>query len=215
MTVINLTSHEITLEGIPAIPPSGIVARVCETRDVLPYCASANGLMWSGGGPGYGEMADDDGIGVPPIIGVPVVRKNWGEVEGLPPQKRDTYYIVSALVANACTDRTDLLCPETKRLEDGQIICTALVTRHITFGTMPGDGFRDRHDDAKKMVLSDYDRGRLDGLVSAVRHVTDGIQSVTKCTFSEAAASAYPLLRRVYEERDAITAALSKVDEGE
>lgn len=36
-------------------------------------------------------------------------------VEGLPSEKKGTYYIVSAVVAHYCQDRNDLVCPNTSR----------------------------------------------------------------------------------------------------
>ncbi len=47
-----------------------------------------------------------------------------GAVEGLPSPKRNTYYIVSAVVAKECRHRRDLLCPNTKKAirdENGQV----------------------------------------------------------------------------------------------
>ena len=52
--------------------------------------------------------------------------KKWGK-GNLPDAVDDTNLIVSAIVANAFPERTDLLCPETKRFTDGSIRCTALV----------------------------------------------------------------------------------------
>ena len=45
------------------------------------------------------------------IDGVDIYRMEFGEVDNLPDQQEDTYYIVSAMVAQACPDRHDLLIP--------------------------------------------------------------------------------------------------------
>jgi hypothetical protein len=58
--------------------------------------------------------------------GVPVVRKKYAEIEGLPQQEDGVTLIVSVIVLNA-SDRSDLVCPDTGpdsvvRDEDGNIL---------------------------------------------------------------------------------------------
>jgi hypothetical protein len=55
------------------------------------------------------------------INGVPVYKKSYSKVKGLPTEQEDTYYYVSSLVA-ANSDRDDLLVPgEFVRDENGRI----------------------------------------------------------------------------------------------
>lgn len=55
--------------------------------------------------------------------GYPLTKTEYGEVEGLPPFKEGTYYIVSSLVKSACPNRADLLVPnELVRDEQGKIV---------------------------------------------------------------------------------------------
>jgi len=63
------------------------------------------------------------------IDGVPIVEKEW-EIDTrcpLPDPQPNTFYIVSALVANAFPERSDLLCPETRKTRDGRVYAVALV----------------------------------------------------------------------------------------
>ncbi len=96
-TIINLTPHEITVHdggSVRLIPTSGGIARVTVSREV-----------------------------VAAVDGIPVSRVTLGSVEGLPEKKPDTYYLVSALVAQACPDREDLLSPgELVRDDNGRVI---------------------------------------------------------------------------------------------
>lgn len=97
MRIINLTPHTINLyrngEMIMAIPSSG-VARVSVTSQVI------------------GE-----------VNGFPIKQNVYGEIIDLPDPIGETVYIVSALVAQAAKDRTDLLVVnDTVRNENGQII---------------------------------------------------------------------------------------------
>jgi hypothetical protein len=82
--VINLTPHEITVflpdGGTIVFPPSGTVARVEE--HAAPY---SQGLLTAGGV-------------------VPLWRKHYGKVTGLPPREEGTVYIVSAMVKAAVED---------------------------------------------------------------------------------------------------------------
>lgn len=102
--IINLTPHEITIiseGGNITIPPSGTVARCAVTRR---------------------QVGSVDGI--------PVNRTVFGAVEGLPEPQPNTYYIVSAIVAQARPDRGDLLITDDAvRDAQGRIIgCRALAT---------------------------------------------------------------------------------------
>ncbi len=45
------------------------------------------------------------------IDGIDIFRMEFGKVDNLPQEQEDTYYIVSALVAQACPDRKDFLIP--------------------------------------------------------------------------------------------------------
>ena len=92
-TFVNLTPHAIVV-GSRSFPPSGNLARVAML--ITPY----------------GE-----------IDGVPLFSTAFGQVEGLPPQEAGRYYLVSALVASAEKDRTDLLSPSgLVRDEQGRVI---------------------------------------------------------------------------------------------
>lgn len=53
---------------------------------------------------------------------VPIVKKTFGEIKGLPEPKKGVLYITSALVAKAASGRDDLLVPNTIRDEDGNIL---------------------------------------------------------------------------------------------
>lgn len=61
------------------------------------------------------------------VFGIPVMKQEYGEVEGLPEEKEGVYYIVSFLVQDALPDRKDLLVPANLvRDEKGIILgCTA------------------------------------------------------------------------------------------
>lgn len=99
--LVNLTPHAISIIGETKItvPPSGIVARCFVRREKV------------------GEVGS-----------IPINRTVFGNIEGLPDPRPSTYYIVSAIVAQACPDRHDLLIPDdTIRDDQGRIIgCRAL-----------------------------------------------------------------------------------------
>lgn len=61
------------------------------------------------------------------ILGIPVVKQEYGEVEGLPEEKEGVYYIVSFLVQDALPNRKDLIVPANLVRDDKGIIlgCTA------------------------------------------------------------------------------------------
>lgn len=105
MNLINLTPHPIVLiqaDGTQVtIPKSGQVARVSATP----------------------------GQAVGSLGGVPLFSAtSYGPVEGLPPPKADTVYIVSGLVLSRCIGRSDVVGPGTGpqdgavRNEKGEII---------------------------------------------------------------------------------------------
>lgn len=119
MAIVNLTPHTINVLGDNPqnFPPSGTVAR----------CAVARQQVGT-------------------VDGVPVNHTTFGEVTGLPVARTDTYYIVSALVAQACPDRADLLITDDAVRDDqGRIVgCRALATMRgdaLTPHTNSGGGF--------------------------------------------------------------------------
>ncbi|OYT66079.1 hypothetical protein B6U74_01795 [Candidatus Bathyarchaeota archaeon ex4484_205] len=89
--IVNLTQHPITIYDesgenvVEEIPPSGTVARVRAEQPVIGY-----------------------------INDVPVVKTEWGEVEGLPEPEECTVYVVSTLVLQALAGkRDDVVSPDT------------------------------------------------------------------------------------------------------
>ena len=104
MQIINLTPHELKLmpDGptgpVVTIPPSGQVAR-CTVDRVQADTVTVDG------------------------ISVPVNQTRFGQVENLPEPKPDTIYIVSAIVAQATPERSDVfVVDDTVRDEQGRII---------------------------------------------------------------------------------------------
>lgn len=104
MTIINLTPHAITfLDGnnsvLATIEPSGIVARASQTRERV---SEVNGIV--------------------------VNQCSYGAVTGLPDPQPETIYLVSALTAQACRNRSDVfIVDDAVRNESGQIIgCRAI-----------------------------------------------------------------------------------------
>ena len=96
--IINLTPHAVNI-GDRTIQPSGQIARVSQVNQ---------------------PSGDFDGI--PLVVGV------YGDTVGLPPQQDGTFYIVSALLRVANSQRKDIGSPaDLVRNEAGQIIgCRAL-----------------------------------------------------------------------------------------
>jgi hypothetical protein len=100
----NLTPHALNVRKADGtfleLPPSGTVARRSVERVVV------------------GE-----------IDGITVYASKFGPLVGLPEPTDGTVYIVSALAAQACADRTDVLVPgEAIRDEAGRVIgCNGLV----------------------------------------------------------------------------------------
>jgi hypothetical protein len=101
--IINLTPHTVneTVTG-EQFPPSGTVARVAATMT---------------------PQGD--------LNGIPLFTRQFGVVECLPEPVAGVIYIVSAIVADACPDRRDLVSPgELVRNADGQPTgCRGFVTR--------------------------------------------------------------------------------------
>ena len=98
--IVNLTPHAITLVGedgsvIATFPPSGVVARVATSTEV-----------------------------VGSLMGAPVKHTIFGEVEGIPAPQEGTVYLVSTLVAQAAK-RSDVVSPDTGPTavrENGQVV---------------------------------------------------------------------------------------------
>jgi len=95
--VRNFTPHEIVIIGenkkVACYPSEGVARVRVENRDV-------------------GAFA-----------GVPLVRSEFGEVEGLPPFENQTLIMVSRIVRDACPDRGDLVVPtDFVRDKEGRII---------------------------------------------------------------------------------------------
>ena len=107
MKFVNLTPHEIVImqegQGNIYIPVSGVLARCKqETRMLSP-------------------ITTEEGISIP--LGV----NSYGEIQGLPDPENGTWFIVSALVAQAAwaLGRTDVVCPlQAVRDSEGRIVGT-------------------------------------------------------------------------------------------
>ena len=102
MKIINLTPHELNIhvgDTIISIPPTLPPARRVET--------------W---------------VDAPSVAGIPVKRKNYGALTGLPDPQPDTIFIVSLAAAQAVEGRDDVYIPgEAVRDETGRIIgCVGL-----------------------------------------------------------------------------------------
>lgn len=104
MTIINLTPHAINFlrednSVLATIEPSGVVARASQTRER-----------------------------VSEVNGIPVNQCSYGAVTGLPDPQPETIYLVSALTAQACRNRSDVfIVDDAVRNESGQIIgCRAI-----------------------------------------------------------------------------------------
>lgn len=103
MNIRNLTPHDITIcdkcgKIVKVIPSSGIVRLSAKIAD-------------------YSE-----------VDGIRITKTYYGEPDGLPEFRDDTYYIVSQLVKSALPERMDLLVPtEMVRDEKGNIVgCQSL-----------------------------------------------------------------------------------------
>lgn len=102
MKIINLTPHPINFLGadnrvILTVPSSG-VARASQCRETI----------------GWVEL---DGMTLP------VTRSKFGAVGGLPAEKDDVIYVVSAITAQAVPEREDVfIVDDSVRDENGRII---------------------------------------------------------------------------------------------
>ena len=108
MKIRNLTPHAINLlndsnEVVAIIEPSGIIARAAQTKELV-------------------EELCVDGMTIP------VYKSEFGKVENLPEQEKDTIFVVSALTAQACKGRPDVYITDNPvRDEQGRIIgCRSL-----------------------------------------------------------------------------------------
>lgn len=100
--LVNLTPHAINIifgNETKTVEPSGTIARVSMTQELINT-----------------------------IDGIPVYRNTYGKPEGLPEPEENTYYIVSALLAQAVPERKDVLITSNPiRDPEGRIIgCGAL-----------------------------------------------------------------------------------------
>lgn len=97
--IMNYTPHSVTLLG------ANLGSDVFESVGVA-RCQERVEVMT----PGTYDPFGDGGM----TFSLPLVRKSFGTVEGLPPQdptKPWKLYIVSQIVADACPGRNDLLVP--------------------------------------------------------------------------------------------------------
>ena len=63
------------------------------------------------------------------INGVPLVTRREDYVIGLPEPKEGVMYIVSNIILNICSDRTDLIAPAKQVKINGRVVgCTAFVS---------------------------------------------------------------------------------------
>jgi hypothetical protein len=98
--LVNLTPHEVTVfidsSNTLKIPPSGQVARVQSTEELVGY-----------------------------VNGISVYKTIYGEVQGLPEPQEDTIYIVSQVVLQALKEkgikRDDVLAPNTGPSQNGAV----------------------------------------------------------------------------------------------
>lgn len=104
MTIINLTPHAINFlrednSVLATIEPSGTIARAAQTRERV---SKVNGIV--------------------------VNQCSYGSVTGLPDPQDGTIYLVSALTAQACPERSDVfITDDAVRDENGRIIgCRAI-----------------------------------------------------------------------------------------
>ena len=112
MNIVNLTPHTVRLNGGREFLPSGQVARVRATHKPV---------AWLSDGPdGTVEFGDEFFSEA-----ITIYKTVFGQVEGLPEPVKGTMYIVSGMVAAACRDREDVVCPATGHAHtvrrDGQV----------------------------------------------------------------------------------------------
>lgn len=104
MKIVNLTPHAINFlrednSVLATVEPSGAITRAAQTRDR-----------------------------VSEVNGIPVNQCSYGAVTGLPDPQPETIYLVSALTAQACRDRSDVfITDDAVRDDSGRIIgCRAI-----------------------------------------------------------------------------------------
>ena len=120
MEIINLTPHDVNLVKedngeiveVMTFTPCGKIARCSQTIEKI----------------GDVEIGVEIDTGFLARVPIPITKNTYGEIVDLPEPSRDYIYIVSALVANAATDRYDLVIPnELVRDENGNIVgCKSL-----------------------------------------------------------------------------------------
>ena len=93
MQIINCTPHPINLLDGEVIEKSGIIPRLIEKEKKIESIEKYS-----------------------------LYQKSFGQIDNLPEKKPDTYYIVSALIVQACPEREDLLVPRVIRDGQGKII---------------------------------------------------------------------------------------------
>ncbi len=99
MKLINLTPHEVVIRGVK-VPASGQLARCTEKVVHLGF-----------------------------VNDIPIIRKEFGDVTGLPDPEEGVGYIVSSLVLQSLKGtRRDVFCPgDPVRDENGKIVgCNSL-----------------------------------------------------------------------------------------
>lgn len=135
---INLTPHDINYLGETpiTIPPQAPAAR-CEVERKQ--------------------------VGI--LGGIPINATTFGEVQGLPAPKPGTYYIVSAIVAQACPERADLLIPDETVYDivDGQKVvrgCRALAT-------LNGDAIMEQDTIGEPLALASHNDTAQDKALAA------------------------------------------------
>lgn len=106
MEIVNLTPHTLSFmvktsdgsELTLVIPPSGTIARCAVVREQV------------------GTVIVDG-------VSIPINHTRFGVVEGLPDPEPDTVYVVSALVAQAVSERKDVyIVDDAVRDEQGRIV---------------------------------------------------------------------------------------------
>lgn len=102
--IINATPHDVNIVG-----ENGQVVRTYAASGICPRCSVSR------------EAVDE-------IDGIRINRTVFGDIVGLPEYVEGTYYIVSAIVANAAKGRQDLLITDDAVRDDkGRVIgCKAL-----------------------------------------------------------------------------------------
>ena len=96
--IINLTPHSVNI--------------VCDNGNVITYNPS-----------GTVARCSQNTIKIGDVNGIPLTQTSFGDVVDLPLPQKDTIFIVSRLVINACPDRDDLVVPnDIVRDDHGNII---------------------------------------------------------------------------------------------